>query len=84
MHTLRTRIDEEIAYFGPPDIDPEPIKMWCRFCEANVETERKDVGIGRYEYHGAKGVHIDMQDICAVCGYDRLEGARTEEEMESE
>ena len=62
----------------------EPVRMWCRYCKTNVLTVKCDQGIGRYEYQGAKGVHIDMRDTCAVCGYEDLEGARAETELEED
>lgn len=64
-----------------PDVDRAPrIRMYCRFCEANVDTVRKDCGIGSYEYWGAHGRHVDMRNTCIECGYDDLEGAHTEDE----
>lgn len=83
MHTLRTRIDDEIDYFGPPDIEPKRIKMWCPCCQANVETVKRDCGIGRDDAYGRTIIHYDWRDTCVVCGDDNLEGARSEEEIDS-
>jgi RNA polymerase-binding transcription factor DksA len=61
----------EIVVLPLLDIDPDiddATYGWCRFCEHNVRSERRDHGIGRYEYQGYKGVHVDMRDCCRECG----------------
>lgn len=44
MHTLRTRIDDEIDYFGPPDIEIAPT-MWCEECRRRTLFRRDMDGI---------------------------------------
>jgi len=63
-----------------PDIEPPRIRMWCRFCEANVETVKADHGFG-YEFGGERGYHHDWRDVCVTCGDDGLEGAHEESEV---
>ncbi|HEX8894411.1 MAG TPA: hypothetical protein VF783_13865 [Terriglobales bacterium] len=47
----------------------EPSKYgWCRHCQKETVTVKRDVGIGRYEAWGCKGIHIDMRDHCGDCG----------------
>lgn len=41
---------------------------WCWNCSCNVTSARADFGIGRYEYWGCKGVHVDWRDVCPTCG----------------
>lgn len=40
---------------------------YCKTCERETVIVKRDIGIGRYEYQGAKGVHIDLRDHCADC-----------------
>ena len=71
MHTARSRIDDEIDMFGPPDIDePKQLRGFCPYCEENVDAELRDCGIGSYEYWGAVSRHIDMRLLCLVCDSD--------------
>ena len=59
----------------PPMTDREPDYLdldtdrygWCKTCAKEVVLIKRDVGIGRYEYHGSKGIHIDLRDHCADC-----------------
>jgi hypothetical protein len=51
-----------------PDIDETAIYGFCRRCECEVLVVKRDQGIGRFEYHGSKEIHVDMRDCCGTCG----------------
>ena len=48
--------------------DPEERYGFCPTCECDVQLVKRDVGIGRYEYQGAKGIDRRMVDVCGDCG----------------
>ncbi|WP_144156502.1 hypothetical protein [Paraburkholderia sp. BCC1885] len=54
------------------DTEPDPVEEaaygYCRRCECECVFVRRDQGIGRFEYHGSKEIHVDMRDCCATCG----------------
>lgn len=50
------------------DLDDETRYGWCKHCAKDVVLVKRDIGIGLYEYQGAKGVHIDLRDHCGDCG----------------
>lgn len=41
--------------------------MICPHCGENVEGTWEDVGIGSYEYWGAKGNDVQMVFLCENC-----------------
>lgn len=47
--------------------DPEERYGFCPTCEQDVQLVKRDVGIGRYEYQGAKGIDRRMVDHCVEC-----------------
>jgi len=40
---------------------------FCKNCEEDVDVYMEDVGIGSYEFWGAKGYHSEMGYFCAEC-----------------
>jgi hypothetical protein len=84
MHTLQSRLIDEIELFshGAPDIEPKTRTAWCCGCEKNVTVERRDHGIGAYEYWGSRGVHHDWQDTCTECGDTNIEEVHTADEVD--
>lgn len=78
MHTPTTRLLDEVSYFA--DVEPDRIKMWCPCCAENVDTVKRDCGIGYDDAWGKPMIHRDWRNTCVQCGDDNLEGARTEEE----
>lgn len=84
MHTARSRIDDEIDMFGPPDVDDsKQLRGFCPFCEQNVDADLRDCGIGSYEYWGAVSRHVDMRLLCLVCDSD-VSAVRAENEDDFE
>jgi DNA polymerase/3'-5' exonuclease PolX len=51
-----------------PDLDDEGTRGYCRRCDCDVHVVKRDQGIGRFEYHGSKEIHVDMRDCCGECG----------------
>jgi hypothetical protein len=52
-----------------PDVsDDEGAYGWCKRCECEAPIVKQDMGIGRFEYHGSKEIHRDMQWVCRECG----------------
>jgi hypothetical protein len=71
MHTLRSRIDDEIDLFGPPDVEHgKALRGYCPSCDQNVDAELRDCGLGHDEYWGAPMRHVDMRLLCLVCDTD--------------
>ena len=79
-----SRLHAELDYFDDaPDVDvDEGTYGWCNECECNVQSVRRDFGIGAYEYWGSREVHRDLRDVCPTCEGD-LEDAREEEDEEA-
>lgn len=54
------------------DCDPGPTEEttygYCAHCEKDVPVVKRDIGIGRYEYQGCKGIDRRMKDHCCECG----------------
>ena len=44
MHTLSSRIADEVDYFGEPDIDRAP-RMWCTDCHRKTLYSRDMDGL---------------------------------------
>ncbi len=47
--------------------DPEERYGFCPTCECDVQLVKRDIGIGRYEFWGAKGIDRRMVDHCVEC-----------------
>lgn len=84
---MTVRFFDEIDWPHYLDRDePKTRRAWCCYCQCNVDVVKRDCGIGRYEYWGYRGVHIDMRDTCSACGEERLEEEHrvyNDEEIES-
>jgi hypothetical protein len=50
------------------DVDDETRYGFCKHCKKETVIVERDVGIGRYEFQGCRGIHRDMQDCCGECG----------------
>jgi len=50
------------------DLDDDRKLGYCKHCKAETYHVKQDCGIGRYEYQGSKGIHVDWQDVCTECG----------------
>jgi hypothetical protein len=69
-----------LIYDDGPDDPPAP-RGFCKYCETNVDTMKRDIGIGGYEYWGCKGNHVQLVDVCVECG-EETDDERIEEEEE--
>ena len=47
--------------------DPEERYGFCPNCECDVQIVKRDIGIGSYEFWGARGVDRRMVDHCVQC-----------------
>lgn len=58
-----------------PNLDPEdaPVGI-CDACGAGCTGVLRDMGIGPYEYWGARGVHTDWQVVSPCCDAEVVEG----------
>ena len=57
---------------------------WCCACKQECLVIEVDFGIGSYEYWGAKGVDIDLQEVSDCCEADWTEEDPNEDETEDE
>jgi hypothetical protein len=48
--------------------DDTAIYFVCHHCGKEATVVRRDFGIGRYEYQGARGIHRDERECCSECG----------------
>jgi hypothetical protein len=55
---------------------------WCCACKQECSVIEVDFGIGSYEYWGAKGVDIDLQEVSDCCEADWTEEDPNEDETE--
>ena len=53
----------------------------CNKCYKPCYTKMMDFGYGRYEYFGAVGFHVSMEEVSECCEWDVTE---KEEEDDSE
>lgn len=54
----------------------------CKCCEKPCEVVAIDFGIGAYEYWGAKGVHVDIQEVSECCEDDYWTGEEYQEYLD--
>ena len=62
------------SYYEPPD------PGYCPDCKEMVIPELVDIGIGAYEYWGARGVHEDRRWVCPCCESELQEFCEDEDE----
>jgi hypothetical protein len=43
---------------------------WCCSCKEECQVIEVDFGIGAYEYWGAKGVDIQIEEVSSCCEED--------------
>lgn len=53
--------------------DEEPVYGICASCGKQAKAVRRDMGIGPYEYWGARGTHHDWQIVSECCEAEVME-----------
>ncbi len=65
-----------------PEEDGLTPSPWCTECEEPCESSWQDEGIGRYEFWGFVGNHVDWRELSECCGAEVTEVPYEDEEDE--